>query len=61
VAGAAQRVLAAPCNRVLACLLAAYLAYSLIDQTMYHLVPLLILAPLVGLLSAGLAQVPQIR
>jgi O-antigen ligase len=57
VAGTAQRVLAAPCNRVLACLVTAYLAYSLIDQTMYHLVPLLILAPLVGLLSAGLAQV----
>jgi O-antigen ligase len=61
VAGAAQRVIAAPSNRVLACLLAAYLAYSLIDQTMYHLVPLLIVAPLVGLLSAGLVQVIGVK
>ena len=36
-------------NRVLACMIAAYLAYSLIDQTMYHLLPLLLIAPIAGL------------
>jgi hypothetical protein len=33
-----------------------YLAYSLIDQTMYHLLPLLHFALFVGLLAAGLVQ-----
>ena len=47
---------ATPANRVLTCMIAAYLAYSLIDQTMYHLLPLLLIAPVVGLLAAGLAQ-----
>lgn len=44
-------------TRVLCCLLASYLAYSLIDQTMYHLVPLLLAGVFAGLLAAGLAQV----
>jgi hypothetical protein len=43
-------------NRVLACFLAAFLGLSLIDQTMYHLVPLLHLAFFAGLFAAGLAQ-----
>ena len=43
-------------TRVLACMIAAYLAYSLIDQTMYHLLPLLLIAPVAGLFAAGLAQ-----
>jgi O-antigen ligase len=49
-------VLATPGNRVLACLLAAFLAYGLIDQMMYHALPLLFFALFAGLLSAGLAQ-----
>ncbi len=40
----------------LACLLAAYFSYSLIDQTMYHLLPLLHFAMYSGLFVAGLAQ-----
>jgi O-antigen ligase len=47
---------ATPGNRVLACMIVAYLAYSLIDQTMYHLLPLLLIAPVIGLFAAGLAQ-----
>jgi O-antigen ligase len=49
-------ILATRGNRLLACLLAAFLAFSLIDQTMYHLVPLLHLALFVGLFAAGLAH-----
>ncbi len=54
--GTTKLVLALPRNRLLACLLASFLAYSLIDQTMYHLLPLLHLALFAGLLAAGLAQ-----
>ncbi len=54
--GTAKLVLATPGNRLLACLLAAFLAYSLIDQMMYHLLPLLHLALFAGLFAAGLAQ-----
>jgi hypothetical protein len=43
-------------NRILACMIAAYLAYSLIDQTMYHLLPMLLMAPVAGLFAAGLVQ-----
>ncbi|MEJ0098642.1 MAG: O-antigen ligase family protein [Pseudomonadota bacterium] len=51
-----KRAGATPGNRILSCLMVAYLAYSLIDQTMYHLVPLLHMALFSGLLAAGLAQ-----
>jgi O-antigen ligase len=54
--GVARRVMATPANRLLACMLGAFLAYGLIDQVMYHLLPLLHLALLVGLLAAGLAR-----
>lgn len=43
-------------NRILGCLLVAYAAYSCIDQTMYHLVPLLHFALFAGLFGAGLLQ-----
>jgi len=56
LSGVSRLVLASPGNRVLACLLAAYFAYSLIDQTMYHLLPLLLFALFAGLFAAGLAQ-----
>jgi O-antigen ligase len=56
VPGTTKLVLATPANRVLACMLASFLAYSLIDQMLYHLVPLLLFALLAGLFSAGLAQ-----
>jgi O-antigen ligase len=52
----ARLVLATPVNRLLACLLMAFLCYSLIDQTMYHLVPLLHFALFFGLFAAGLAK-----
>jgi O-antigen ligase len=55
-AGTVQRVLATPGNRALACLLASFLAYSLIDQMLYHLLPLLHFALFAGLFAAGLAQ-----
>ena len=55
-AAAARLALATPGNRVLTCLLAAFLGYSLIDQTMYHLLPLLHFALFAGLFAAGLAQ-----
>jgi O-antigen ligase len=55
-AGLRQLAVASPDNRVLGCLLAAYLAYSLIDQMMYHLLPLLFFALFAGLFAAGLAQ-----
>lgn len=55
-ASATRLVLANPENRVLACLLASFLAYSLIDQMMYHLVPLLLFALFAGLFAAGLVQ-----
>jgi O-antigen ligase len=56
VATTIRLVLATPDNRVLACLVASFLAYSLIDQTMYHLVPLLHFALFAGLFCAGLMQ-----
>jgi len=56
VSGTTKLVLATPGNRVMACLLAAFLAFSLIDQLMYHPLPLLHLALLAGLFAAGLAQ-----
>lgn len=49
-------ILATPGNRVLACMLASFLAYSLVDQMMYHLVPLLLFALVAGLFCAGIAQ-----
>ncbi len=55
LSAAARLALATPRNRVLACLLVSFLAYSLIDQTMYHLLPLLHFALFVGLFAAGLA------
>jgi O-antigen ligase len=55
-ASVGRLVAASPGNRVLACLLGAFLAYSLIDQTMYHLLPLLHFALFAGLFAAGLAQ-----
>jgi O-antigen ligase len=48
--------LATESNRLLACLLAAFLAFSLIDQTLYHVLPLLHFALLMGLFAAGLAR-----
>jgi O-antigen ligase len=56
VAGTVQRALATPGNRAMACLLASFLAYSLIDQMLYHLLPLLHFALFAGLFAAGLAQ-----
>lgn len=56
LSGTTKRMLVTPSNRVVACLLAAFLAYSLIDQMMYHLLPLLHLALFAGLFAAGLAQ-----
>jgi O-antigen ligase len=56
MASARHLLFATPVNRVLAGLVAAYLAYSLIDQTMYHLLPLLHFALFAGLLAAGLVQ-----
>lgn len=50
-----------PGNRTLACLLAAFLAYSLIDQTMYHSLPLLHFALFAGLFAAGLAHARAAR
>jgi hypothetical protein len=55
-AAATRQVLATPRNRVLACLLVSFLGYSLIDQTMYHLVPLLHFALFAGLFAAGISQ-----
>lgn len=49
-------VMATPGTRVLTFMLCAYLAYSLIDQTMYHLLPLLLFAPVAGMLAAALQQ-----
>jgi O-antigen ligase len=56
LAGTTRLVLATPGNRVLACLLVAFLAYSLIDQMMYHLLPLLHFALFAGLFAAGLVR-----
>jgi O-antigen ligase len=56
LSSATKLVLVSPHNRLLACLLASFLAYSLIDQMMYHLLPLLHLALFGGLFAAGLAQ-----
>jgi O-antigen ligase len=56
LSGTTKLVLVLPRNRLLACLLASFLAYSLIDQMMYHLLPLLHLALFAGLFAAGLAQ-----
>jgi O-antigen ligase len=56
IAGTIGAALATPANRVLTCLLASFLAYSLIDQMMYHLVPLVHLGVFAGLYAAGLAR-----
>jgi O-antigen ligase len=48
-------------NRVLGSLLASFLAYSLIDQTMYHLVPLMLFSLFTGLALAGLMQARALR
>ncbi len=56
VANTCRLGLATTGNRILVCMLAAYFAYSLIDQTMYHLLPLLHFALFAGLFAAGLAQ-----
>jgi O-antigen ligase len=56
VAGTTKAMFATPENRVLACLLTSFFVYSMIDQTMYHVVPLLHLALFAGLFAAGLAQ-----
>ncbi len=55
-AAAARLALATPENRVLVCVLVSFLAYSLIDQMMYHLLPLLHFALFAGLFAAGLIQ-----
>jgi O-antigen ligase len=55
-AAAVATALGTPANRVLSCMVAAFLLYSLIDQTMYHLVPLLLIAVTSGLLAAGMMQ-----
>lgn len=60
-AAAASLALATPGNRVLLCLLVSFLGYSLIDQTMYHLVPLLHFALFAGLFAAGLVHVHAAR
>jgi O-antigen ligase len=56
LAAAARLALATPGNRVLVCVLVSFLAYSLIDQMMYHLLPLLHFALFAGLFAAGLMQ-----
>ncbi len=56
LAAAARLALATPGNRVLVCVLVSFLAYSLIDQMMYHLLPLLHFALFAGLFAAGLIQ-----
>lgn len=56
LAAARSLLAASPGNRVLACLLVSYLAYSLIDQTTYHVLPLLHFALFAGLFAAGLAR-----
>jgi O-antigen ligase len=56
VAATARSAMAVPGNKVLSCLVAAFLAYSLVDQTMYHVVPLLHFALIAGLWAAGLSQ-----
>lgn len=60
LAGAAKLMGATDRTRVLGCLLASYLAYSLIDQMMYHLLPLLHIALFAGLFAAGLAQAKSV-
>jgi O-antigen ligase len=54
--GATKLAFATHGNRLLGCLLASFLAYSLIDQMMYHVLPLLHFALFAGLFAAGLAQ-----
>lgn len=54
--GVAKRIAASPANRVLAGLLVSFIAYSMIDQMFYHVVPLLHFGVLAGLLAAGLVQ-----
>lgn len=56
IAGTIDAAMATPANRVLTCLLASFLAYSLIDQMMYHLVPLVHLGVFAGLYATGLVQ-----
>jgi O-antigen ligase len=57
----ATLALATPANRILACLLTAFLGYALIDQMMYHLLPLLQFALFAGLFAAGLMQAYRAR
>lgn len=52
----AALVMATEENRVLVSVLASFMAYSLIDQTMYHLVPLLHFSVFTGLAIAGLVR-----
>jgi O-antigen ligase len=47
---------ASPVNSVLACLLAAYLAYSLVDGVLYHPLPMMHFALFCGLFAAGLRR-----
>lgn len=56
LAGTAKAILATNGNRTLACLLASFFAYGLVDQMMYHVVPLLHLGVFAGLFGAGLVQ-----
>jgi O-antigen ligase len=55
-AAVAKLTVATPSNRVLACLLMSFIAYSLVDQTMYHLLPLLHFALFAGLFAASLTH-----
>jgi O-antigen ligase len=56
LAGATRVVMATPENRLLACLVASFLAYSLIDQMLYHVLPLLHFALFAGLFAASIAH-----
>jgi O-antigen ligase len=56
VAATVRLSLATPENRVLVCLLLSFLAYGLIDQMLYHLLPLVHFGLFAGLFAAGLAR-----
>jgi O-antigen ligase len=56
----ATLALATPANRILACLLVAFLGYASIDQMLYHLLPLLQFALFAGLFAAGLVQAQRL-
>lgn len=51
-----QLLLASDGNRTVSCLVCAYLAYSLIDGTLYHPLPMLLFALFAGLLAAGVQR-----